>query len=167
MHTLIYLYPAVIAVTGVHLYKRDTPSMQKFYNRMTFSCATRIFFVYSLLMLMLGFNFWYLCLFGADRPFWIATALCGVTFSFRTVERLFRLLQTRGGLSLVFADMVACAVIPEIWPVSACLFILTVGSFFYPSKKLMDRLASAEYFSKLAFSSDSHDAPIIKDYYSR
>lgn len=164
MQMLIYFYPAIISLVGRFCYKRDSERMQKFYRRMSLSYSARRLFANTLLMLMLIFNFWYLHVFGVDKVFCIATVLCGVLFSFSTAERIIYRLQTAGGLFLAFTAMLACVVIPQTWPIAMCLYILTVGSFFYPSKKLMRRLASPKSFTELAASSDR---AVIEDYYSR
>lgn len=164
MQTLIYFYPAIITMLGQFFYKRDSARMQQFYRRMAVSRSARRLFTLGLLMLMLIANFLYLQIFGVDRMFCVATILCGVMFSFRTSERLINRLHKPEVLGLAFAVMIACVIIPSVWPVSMCLYILTVGSFFYPSKRMIRRLASPKHFSKLA---SSPDTSIIKDYYSR
>ena len=164
MQYLIYFYPAITSLVGAYCYKRDSRRMQKFYRRMSLSYSARRLFANGLLLLMLIFNFWYLHAFGVDKMFCIATVMCGVMFSFRTAERVIYRLQTAEGLALAFTAMLACVVIPHIWPVAMCIYILTVGSFFYPSKKLMSKLSSPKQFTELAVSSDN---AVIEDYYSR
>ncbi len=164
MQTLIYFYPALVSLVGGYCYKRDSRRMQKFYRQMSLRYSARKLFANCLLLLMLIFNCWYLHVFGVNKMFCISTVMCGVLFSFRTAERIIYRLQTGEGLTAAFTAMLACAVIPQTWPVAMCLYILTVGSFFYPSKKLMCKLASPKQFTELAISSDS---AVIEDYYSR
>ena len=72
-------------------------------------------------------------------------------------------LQNRVGLSIAIIPMLVCVVEPSMLPMSLNLYLLFLGSLFYPSRSLRQRLDNPETFTKLCSKRDS----ILKDYYSR
>lgn len=163
MQMFLHFYPAVITMLLLYFYRRDSCRMQKFYRRMAFSIASRKFFVLMLMLLSLSFNFCYLKSYGVNMALGISTIFCFAMLSFRMSERGIYRLHNRIGQSLIFAAMLICVIIPDIWPLSMNLFIFTIGSIFYPSVKLIRQLESPECFSRFA----AHPATVIGGYYSR
>ena len=144
----LHFYPAIVTMLSMFFYRRDTPGMQKFYRRMTFSQSARKLFVSLLMLLMLSFNFCYLQGYGVNWALGVGTVLCLSMFSFRITERSIFWLQTRLGIGLGFIAMLTCVVEPAIWPLSMNLYIFSIGSVFYPSEELMRQLKSPENFSR-------------------
>ena len=114
----LHFYPAIVTMLSIFFYRRDTPGMQKFYRRMTFSLSARKLFVSLLMLLMLSFNFCYLQGYGVNWALGVGTVLCLSMFSFRITERSIFWLQTRLGIGLGFIAMLTCVVEPAIWPLS-------------------------------------------------
>lgn len=160
----LHFYPAIVTMLSIFFYRRNTPKMQKFYRRMTFSLSARKLFVSLLMLMMLSFNFCYLHSHGVNWALGLGTVLCLSMFSFRITEHSFFWLQTRLGLGLGFIAMLTCVVEPTIWPLSMNLYIFSIGSVFYPSEGLMRQLKSPETFSRYSVSADS---TLISGYYSR
>lgn len=163
MQMFLHFYPAIVATLSLYCYRRDSPWMQKFYRRMTFSVSARKLFVLALLMLMLLFNFCYLQSYGISWPLGIASLLCLSMFSFRITERSFLWLHQRLSMGFAMLAMLTCVVEPRIWSLAMNLYIFTAGSLFYPSESLMRQLKSPETFSKLCASPET----LVKGYYSR
>lgn len=159
----LHFYPAIVATLSLYCYRRDSPRMQKFYRRMTFSVSARKLFVLALLMLMLLFNFCYLQSYGVSWPLGIASLLCLSMFSFRMSEKGLVWLQERLHIGIAFVAMLICVVEPRIWPLSMNLYIFAIGSVFYPSRKMMRQLSSPDTFTKIV----SNLETLIKGYYSR
>lgn len=164
MQMFLHFYPAIATMLSMFFYRRDSPRMQKFYRRMTFSLSARKFFVSLLMLLMLSFNFCYLQSHGVNLALGIGTVLCLSMFSFRMTERNIFRLQTRFGLGLGFVVMLTCVIEPSVWPLSMNLYIFSIGSVFYPSEKLMRQLKSPEAFSRYTACAD---CTLISGYYSR
>lgn len=164
MQMFLHFYPAIVTMLSMFFYRRDTPGMQKFYRRMTFSLSARKLFVSLLMLLMLSFNFCYLQSYGVNWALGVGTFLCLSMFSFRITERSIFWLQTRLGIGLGFIAMLTCVVEPAIWPLSMNLYIFSIGSVFYPSEELMRQLKSPENFSRYTACADS---TLISGYYSR
>lgn len=164
MQMFLHFYPAIVTMLSMFFYRRESPGMQKFYRRMTFSVSARKLFVSLLMMLMLSFNFFYLQSHGVNMALGLGTVLCLSMFSFRMTERSLFRLQTRLGLGLAFIAMLTCVVEPALWPLSMNLYIFSLGSVFYPSEKLMRQLKSPEVFSRY---STCPDSALITGYYSR
>lgn len=164
MQMFLHFYPAIVTMLSMFFYRRDSPRMQKFYRRMTFSVSARKLFVSLLMMLMLSFNFFYLQSHGVNLALGLGTVLCLSMFSFRMTERSLFRLQERLGLGLAFITMLTCVVEPALWPLSMNLYIFSLGSVFYPSEKLMRQLKSPEAFSRYSACPDSS---LITGYYSR
>lgn len=160
----LHFYPAIVTILSMFFYRRDSPKMQKFYRRMTFSLSARKLFVSLVMLLMLSFNFCYLQSYGVNWSLGIGTVLCLSMFSFRITERSLFWLQTRLGIGLAFIAMLICVVEPEMWPLSMNLYIFSIASVFYPSEKLMRQLKSPEIFSRYVACADS---TLIAGYYSR
>ena len=146
----LHFYPAIVTMLSMFFYRRDTPGMQKFYRRMTFSQSARKLFVSLLMLLMLSFNFCYLQSYGVNWALGVGTVLGRA--------------QTRLGIGLGFIAMLTCVVEPAIWPLSMNLYIFSIGSVFYPSEELMRQLKSPENFSRYTACADS---TLISGYYSR
>ena len=72
----LHFYPAIVTMLSMFFYRRDTPGMQKFYRRMTFSLSARKLFVSLLMLLMLSFNFCYLQSYGVNWALGVGTVLC-------------------------------------------------------------------------------------------
>ena len=164
MQMFLHFYPATVTMLSMFFYRRDTPGMQKFYRRMTFSLSARKLFVSLLMLLMLSFNFCYLHSHGVNWALGAGTVLCLSMFSFRMTERSIFRLQTRLGIGLGFIAMLTCVIEPEIWPLSMNLYIFAIGSVFYPSENLMRQLTSPEVFSRYTACADR---TLIEGYYSR
>ena len=159
----LHFYPAIMATLSLYLYRRDSPLMQKFYRRMTFSISARKLFVLGLLMLMLLFNFCYLQSYGISWALGIASLLCLSMFSFRMTERSLYWLQQRVSIGIAMLAMLTCVIKSSMWPLAMNLYVFTLGSVFYPSARLMRQLKSPATFSKLCANPET----LIKGYYSR
>ncbi len=164
MQMFLHFYPAIVTMLSMFFYRRDSPGMQKFYRRMTFSLSARKLFVSLLMMFMLSFNFFYLQSHGVNLALGLGTVLCLSMFSFRMTERSLFRLQTRLGIGLGFIAMLTCVIEPSVWPLSMNLYIFSIGSVFYPSEKLIRQLKSPEAFSRYTACADS---TLISGYYSR
>lgn len=163
MQFIVQFYPAIATMLSMYFYKRDSPCMQSFYRRMTFSQSARKLFVLLTMLAMLIFNFCYLQSFGFSVALGASTLLCLSMFSFRITERGFFWLQGRLGIALVFTAMLTCAIKHPIWPLSMNLYLFTIGSVFYPSEDLMRQLRSPVSFSKFS----ANPATVLSGYYSR
>lgn len=160
---LLHFYPAIVSTLSLYFYRRDSPIMQRFYRRMTFSLSARKLFVLALMMLMLCFNFCYLQSYGISWSLGIASLLCVSMFSFRMSEKSMVWLQERLHIGIAFIAMLTCVIEPRMWPLVMNLYLFTIGSIFYPSHKMIRQLSSPETFSKLA----SNPETLIRGYYSR
>ena len=163
MQFLIQFYPAIISTLSLYFYKRDSRWMQLFYRRMTFSYNFRKLFVLSLLFLLLGFNFLYLNTYGTSLGFYSATAICMGLFFFELTEKVFFQIQKRHILGMVMFAALISGCNGEFWPMAMNLYVVIIGSIFYPAEALLKRIADPSEFTRLA----ANGCPIIKDYYSR
>ena len=163
MQFLIQFYPAIVSTLSLYFYKRDSRWMQLFYRRMTFSYNFRKLFVLSLLFLLLGFNFLYLNTYGTSLGFYGATAICMGLFFFNLTEKVFFQIQKRHILGMVMFAALISGCNSEFWPMAMNLYVVIIGSIFYPAEALLKRIADPSEFTRLA----ANGFPIIKDYYSR
>ena len=163
MQLLIQFYPAIATTVAMFFYKRDNRRMQSFYRRMALSLSARKLFVSLLMIAMLIYNFCYLQANGMNVALWIGTILCISMFSFRLAEKSLYVLQNRIYLAVAVIPMLVCVVQPGLLPISVNLYFIFIGSLFYPSRKLRDRLDNPETFTRFCANQDA----AIKDYYSR
>ncbi len=163
MQFLIQFYPAIITTLSLYFYKRDSKWMQLFYRRMTFSYNFRKLFVLSLLFLLLSFNFCYLNAYGTGFGFYGATLIWMGLFFFEHTERFLFRIQERHVLGMLLLAKLIFACNGQTWPIAMNIYVLIVGSIFYPAKALFKKLSSPQDFSRMASSKET----IIKEYYSR
>lgn len=163
MQLLIQFYPAIATTVAMFFYKRDNRRMQSFYRRMALSLSARKLFVSLLMIAMLIYNFCYLQANGMNVALWIGTVLCISMFSFRLAEKSLYVLQNRIYLAVAVIPMLVCVVQPGLLPISVNLYFIFMGSLFYPSRKLRNRLDNPETFTRFCANRDA----AIKDYYSR
>lgn len=163
MQLLIQFYPAIATTVAMFFYKRDNHRMQSFYRRMALSLSARKLFVSLLMIAMLIYNFCYLQANGMNVALWIGTILCISMFSFRLAEKSLYVLQNRIYLAVAVIPMLVCVVQPGLLPISVNLYFVFMGSLFYPSRKLRNRLDNPETFTKFCANRDA----AIKYYYSR
>ena len=139
-------------MVSLYFYRRDSRWMQAFYRRMTFSHNCRKLFVSGLLFLLLSFNFVYLHAYGVTLGFVMATFVCMSLFFYKFTARVFHRLQDMAMLGMMLLVTLVSALSATTWPIAMNLYVIIIGSIFFPSKTLLDRLADPKEFTKLATS---------------
>ena len=137
--------------------------MRTFYHRMVFSFNFRKLFVLSLLFLLLTFNFSYMNVYGVTAGFYGATAVCMCLFFFNQTEKFFFEIQDRPILGVILLVTLLFACFAKTWPIAMNLYVVIVGSIFYPSKHLFKKLGDPKEFSRIVANPEA----VILDYYAR
>lgn len=132
------LFPILIIVLPLALYRSDRPFMAKFCLGMTASESVRKFYTRCFLMLLLLYHYVYA---GGHFGEWgavLSAVPCAALFSFKCADRWMRGLhdnRKRFVLTALFASAI-CA-IPHLHTLAVTLAFLLLAAMFYPSSGIL------------------------------
>lgn len=162
MQLLLQFYPAIITTFSLFCYKNDNAWMRTFCHRMVFSFNFRKLFVLSLLFMLLTFNFSYMNVYGLTTGFYGSTAVCMCLFFFNQTEKFFFEIQDRPILGVILLVTLLFACFANTWAIAMNLYVVIVGSIFYPSKHLFKKIGNPNVFSRIV----SNPEAVTLDYYA-
>lgn len=132
------LFPILLIVLPLTLYRSNRPFMAKFYLKMTASESVRKFYTQCFLILLLLYHYVYA---GGHFGEWgivLSTVPCAVLFSFRRADRWMRRLHDncKRFISTAFLASAICA-IPHLHTMAVTLAFLLLAAMFYPSSVIL------------------------------
>ncbi len=128
------LFPVLLIILPMSLYRSNRPFMAKFYFRMAGSESARKLYVQCMLIFLLLYHYVYA---GGHLGAWgvlISTIPCAVLFSFRRADRWMRgLHDNRKRFALTALSASAICAIPHLHTLAVTLAFLLLAAMFYPS----------------------------------
>lgn len=128
------IFPAMLAISPIALYKCRYRFMAKFYVAMLRSGSARRLYAQTLLIVLLLFHYVYVCGHFGDFGSVLSTILCGAMFSNRRTERWLQMLKAHRQLYFriaVFAMLIVA--IPHLYTMAVTLAFILLAAVFYPS----------------------------------
>ena len=132
------IFPAMLAILPMALYKCRYRFMAKFYVTMLRSGSVRRLYAQTLLIVLLLFHYVYVCGHFCDFGSGLSTILCGAMFSNRRTERWLQILKAHRQLYFriaVFAMLIVA--IPHLYTMAVTLTFLLLAAAFYPSVSIL------------------------------
>ena len=139
--TLILLqliFPLLLFLVPITLYKCSSQFMTKFYTAMLRSSAARKLYLQTLLIVLLLFHYIYVSGHFGEFGVLFSTILCGVLFSHKRAERWLRLLKAHRQLYFRMAVFsMAMVAIPHLYTMAVTIAVLLLAAAFYPSASIL------------------------------
>lgn len=132
------LFPILLIVLPLTLYRTNRPFMAKFYLKMTASESVRKFYTQCFLILLLLYHYVYA---GGHFGEWgivLSTVPCAVLFSFRCADRWMHKLHDnrKRFVSTALLASAICA-IPHLYTMAVTFAFLLLAAMFYPSSHVL------------------------------
>lgn len=132
------LFPTLLIVLPLALYKRNCLFMTKFNLKMTASESVRKFYTQCFLILLLLYHYVYA---GGHFGEWgivLSTVPCAVLFSFKRAERWMHKLHDNGKCFILTALLaLAICAIPHLHTLAVTLAFLLLAAMFYPARGVL------------------------------
>lgn len=132
------LFPILLIVLPLALYKSSHPFMAKFCLRMTASESVRKFYTQSMLILLLLYHYVYA---GGHFGKWgivLSTIPCAAMFSFRRADCWMRKLHDdRKCFALTALFALAICAVPHLHTLAVTLAFFLLAAVFYPSSGVL------------------------------
>ena len=143
---LQFLFPLLVIVVPMLLYKSTRPAMTKFYTRMLSSENVRKFYTHQLLILLLLFHFLYVSGHFGEWGVLLSTILSAVLFSHKRADQWLRFLHRDNkhfGIAVVIT--LAIGFIPHLYTMAVTLALLLLAGMFYPSRQAVSSWPSEKW----------------------
>ena len=132
------IFPLLLFLVPVTLYKCSTHFMTRFYTAMLRSSVARKLYLQTLLIVLLLFHYVYVSGHFGEFGVLFSTILGGVLFSHKRAERWLRLLKAHRQLYFRMAVFsMAMAPIPHLYTMAVTIAVLLLAAAFYPSASLL------------------------------
>lgn len=155
------LFPILLIVLPLALYKSNRPFMAKFCLRMTASESVRKFYTQSMFILLLLYHYVYA---GGHFGEWgivLSTIPCAAMFSFRRADCWMRKLHDdRKCFVLTALLALAICAVPHLHTLAVTLAFFLLAAVFYPSSGVLAGWQNEETRTHLK---ENHEA--LSDYY--
>lgn len=132
------LFPALLIILPMSLYRSNLFFMAKFYLRMAGSESARKLYVQCMLIFLLLYHYVYAGRHFGEWGVLISTIPCAVLFSFRRADRwMHRLHEDKKRIVMAaLITLVVCAV-PHLHTTAFTLAFLLLAAMFYPSCRVL------------------------------
>ena len=132
------IFPLLLLLVPVTLYKRGNRFMTQFYMAMLRSSAARKLYLQTMLIVLLLFHYVYVSGHFGELGVLFSTILCGVLFSHKRAERWLRLLKAHQQLYFRMAVFsMAMVAIPHLYTMAVTVAFLLLAAAFYPSASIL------------------------------
>lgn len=132
------IFPLLLLLVLVTLYKRGNRFMTRFYMAMLRSSAARKLYLQTLLIVLLLFHYVYVSGHFGEFGVLFSTILCGALFSHKRAERWLRLLKAHRQLYFRMAVFsMAMVAIPHLYTMAFTVAFLLLAAAFYPSVSIL------------------------------
>ena len=132
------IFPLLLLLVPVTLYKRGNRFMTRFYTAMLRSSAARKLYLQTLLIVLLLFHYVYVSGHFGEFGVLFSTILCGVLFSHKRAERWLHLMKAHRQLYFRMAVFsMAMVAIPHLYTMAFTVAFLLLAAAFYPSASIL------------------------------
>ena len=132
------IFPLLLLLVPVTLYKRGNRFMTRFYMAMLRSSAARKLYLQTLLIVLLLFHYVYVCGHFGEFGVLFSTILCGALFSHKRAERWLHLMKAHRQLYFRMAVFsMAMVAIPHLYMMAFTVAFLLLAAAFYPSVSIL------------------------------
>lgn len=132
------IFPAMLLVLPMALYKSNTWFMVRFYEMMTHSRNARRLYTRVLLITLLLFHYVYASGHPGDLGIFLSTAACAALFSPVRADRWLRALLDRPWTFGIVALLAAVSgFVPHLYTTAITLGFILLAALFYPSVRIM------------------------------
>lgn len=132
------IFPLLLLLVPVTLYKRGNRFMTRFYMAMLRSSAARKLYLQTLLIVLLLFHYVYVSGHFGEFGVLFSTILCGALFSHKRAERWLHLMKAHRQLYFRMAVFsMAMVAIPHLYTMAFTVAILLLAAAFYPSASIL------------------------------
>lgn len=137
---ILFIFPILLVVLPLALYKSDKPYMARFYERMLAREKMRKLYAQIVLIVLLLFHYIYSTQHIGDFGIVVSTILCATLFSFKRSDRWLTAIREQRRKYLLLALLsVATAFTPHLYTMGVTLAFLLLAASFYPSTQLRER----------------------------
>ena len=128
------LFPALLAVLPLCLYRRNGRRMSRFYLMMVSLETARKFYAQLLVVFLLVFHFVYVSGHPGEYGVLLSTVLSVLLCPFRRADRwLHRIHEGRKTFALLALPALAAGFIPHLYTTAVTVGFLLLAALFYPS----------------------------------
>ena len=132
------IFPLLLLLVPVTLYKRGNRFMTRFYMAMLRSSAARELYLQTLLIVLLLFHYVYVSGHFGEFGVLFSTILCGALFSHKRAERWLHLMKAHRQLYFRMAVLsMAMVAIPHLYTMAVTVAFLLLAAAFYPSASIL------------------------------
>lgn len=132
------IFPLLLLLVPVTLYKRGNRFMTRFYMAMLRSSAARKLYLQTLLIVLLLFHYVYVSGHFGEFGVLFSTILCGALFSHKRAERWLHLMKAHRQLYFRMAVLsMAMVAIPHLYTMAVTVAFLLLAATFYPSASIL------------------------------
>ena len=132
------LFPALLIILLMSLYRSNRFFMAKFYLRMAGSESARKLYVQCMLIFLLLYHYVYAGRHFGEWGILLSTILCAVLFSFKRTDKwLHKLHEDRKCFVLTALLTLAICAIPHLHTLAVTLAFLLLTAMFYPSCRVL------------------------------
>lgn len=132
------IFPLLLLLVPVTLYKRGNRFMTRFYMAMLRSSAARKLYLQTMLIVLLLFHYVYVSGHFGEFGVLFSTILCGALFSHKRAERWLHLMKAHRQLYFRMAVLsMAMVSIPHLYTMAFTVAFLLLAAAFYPSVSIL------------------------------
>lgn len=131
------IFPLLLLLVPVTLYKRGNRFMTRFYMAMLRSSAARKLYLQTMLIVLLLFHYVYVSGHFGELGVLFSTILCGVLFLHKRAERWLRLLKAHRQLYFRMAVLSMAMVAMHLYTMAVTVAFLLLAATFYPSASIL------------------------------
>jgi hypothetical protein len=132
------IFPLLLLLVPVTLYKRGNRFMTRFYMAMLRSSAARKLYLQTMLIVLLLFHYVYVSGHFGEFGVLFSTILCGALFSHKRAERWLHLMKAHRQLYFRMAVFsMAMVAIPHLYTMAFTVAFLLLAAAFYPSVSIL------------------------------
>lgn len=133
-----FIFPVLLFMLPLALYKSKRRFMAKFYERMTRNEKARRFHILVLLATLLLFHYVYVCGHSGEFGLMLSTIVCAALSSFKRADRWLRYLLDRPRAFGIFAIVtMVIGFVPHLYTLSVTIAFILLAAMFYPSLRII------------------------------
>lgn len=156
------IFPMLLFIVPLKLYKKNSPTMQAFYLSMVMSCNCRKLYTLILLMALLMYHYVAYHIISVELEILPSSILILFLFNFRCTDKMLRFLHEKNRSVCLIAIVTAVFLFTSYLYMMAVTFgFVLLAAIFYPSTRILHIVQTAEegrYMMK-------HPQTIVEHYY--
>lgn len=158
------IFPALLFVLPMALYKNPRRFMRRFYERMARYDKARKLHAQVLLVLLLLFHYVYTNVRPGEFGILLSTGVCAIMFSSKRVDRwLRRLLDRPRAFVTLSLIAVVTGFVPHLYTTAVAAAYLLLAALFYPSVRIMSECADNDIYK--VFERVKHPETLAESYH--